>query len=56
MNQNGKFTVEDLPPIMANLNAFSEMYSEDEIRAILSDQGSDFSDEIDFERFLRVSF
>ncbi|PON94143.1 Dystrophin [Trema orientale] len=53
-NQNGKFTVGDLPPLMVKLKAFKEMYSEDEIRGILGDQGSDFNNEIDFEGFLRV--
>lgn len=54
-NQNGKFTVGDQPPLMAKLKAFREMYTEDEIKGFLGDQGSDFSDEIDFEGFLRVS-
>lgn len=54
-NQNGKFAVGDLLPLLAKLKAFREMYTEDEITGILGDQGSDFSDEIDFEGFLRVS-
>ncbi|EXB81084.1 hypothetical protein L484_014016 [Morus notabilis] len=53
-NQNGKFTVGDQPPLMAKLKAFREMYTEDEIKGILGDQGSNFSDEIDFEGFLRA--
>lgn len=40
---------------MVKLKAFKEMYSEDEIKRILGDQGSEFSNEIDFEGFLRVS-
>lgn len=35
--------------------AFREMYKEDEIKKILGDLGTDFSNEIDFEGFLRVS-
>ncbi|CAK9163876.1 unnamed protein product [Ilex paraguariensis] len=34
-NQNGKVTVDDLPPLMAKLKAFIEMYNEEEIRGIL---------------------
>lgn len=55
-NQNGKFTVGDLLPLLVKLKALREMYTEDEITGILGDQGSDFGDEIDFEGFLRVSF
>ena len=54
-NQNGKFKVGDLLPLLVKLKAFREMYTEDEITGILGDQGSDFGDEIDFEGFLRVS-
>ncbi|KAM6553982.1 hypothetical protein CsatB_014744 [Cannabis sativa] len=53
-NQNGKFTVGDLPSLMLKLKAFKEMYSEAEIRGFLGDQVSDFSNEIEFEGFLRV--
>ncbi|GMN51724.1 hypothetical protein TIFTF001_020885 [Ficus carica] len=53
-NQNGKFTVGDLLPLLVKLKAFREMYTEDEITGILGDQGSDFGDEIDFEGFLRA--
>lgn len=31
------------------------MFSEEEIRAIIGESGSDMSNEIDFEGFLRVS-
>lgn len=54
-NQNGKVTIGDLPPLMAKLKAFSEMFNEEEIRNILGESGSDMNDEIDFEGFLRVS-
>ncbi|CAK9165472.1 unnamed protein product [Ilex paraguariensis] len=53
-NQNGKVTVGDLPPLMAKLKAFSEMFNEDEIRRILDESDSDKSTEIDFEGFLRT--
>lgn len=54
-NQNGKVTVGDLPPIFVKLKTFREVYKEEEIKKILSDLGSDFSNEINFEGFLRVS-
>ncbi|KAM1116730.1 hypothetical protein TB2_007096 [Malus domestica] len=53
-NQNGKVKAGDLPPLMVKLKAFREMYSEEEIRGILSALDSDFSDEIDFESFLKA--
>ncbi|XP_022716815.1 fimbrin-1-like [Durio zibethinus] len=53
-NQNGKVTVEDLPPLMVKLKAFSTMLTEEEIRQILCESYSDMSNEIDFETFLRV--
>ncbi|KAK9005153.1 hypothetical protein V6N11_042599 [Hibiscus sabdariffa] len=53
-NQNGKVTVEDLPPLMVKLKAFSALLTEDEIRQILGESYSDMSTEIDFETFLRV--
>ncbi|TQD86430.1 hypothetical protein C1H46_028033 [Malus baccata] len=53
-NQNGKVLAGDLPPLMMKLKAFREMYSEEEIRGILSGLESDFSDEIDFESFLKA--
>lgn len=40
---------------MKKLKAFTEMYSEDEIRGILGDSGTDFTSDVDFEAFLRVS-
>lgn len=54
-NQNGKVTVGDLPPLMAKLKAFTDKLDEEEIKSILKEVGADFSNEIDFESFLRVS-
>ncbi|KAH1263780.1 Fimbrin-1 [Glycine max] len=53
-NQNGKVTFGDLPPLMVKLNAFRDMYSEDEIRGILGESGTDFTNDIDFEAFLKA--
>lgn len=40
---------------MVKLKAFRDMYKEDEIKGILGDSGTDFTIDIDFEAFLRVS-
>lgn len=40
---------------MVKSKAFKETYSEEEISNILSGLGSNLSDEIDFESFLKVS-
>ncbi|CAB4308515.1 unnamed protein product [Prunus armeniaca] len=53
-NQNGKVMAGDLPPLMVKLKAFRDMYSEEDIRGTLSGLGSNFSDEIDFESFLKA--
>lgn len=45
----------DLPPVFAKLKAFTEMFNEDEIKAILGESSADMTEEIDFESFLRVS-
>lgn len=45
----------DLPALFVKLKAFSEMFSEDEIKAVLEESCKDISEEIDFESFLRVS-
>lgn len=37
------------------LKSFREMYKEEEIKKCLSDLGSDFNNEMDFEGFLKVS-
>ncbi|XVE72495.1 hypothetical protein DITRI_Ditri11bG0043700 [Diplodiscus trichospermus] len=52
--QHGHVTVGDLPPVFAKLKAFSEMYTEDEIKTILGESNSDTGEEIDFEAFLRA--
>lgn len=54
-NQNGKVTIGDLPPLLAKLKDSNEMFKEEEISSILGESGSDMSNEIDFEGFLRVS-
>lgn len=41
---------------MVKLNAFRDMYAEDEIRGILGESGTDFTNDIDFEAFLKVSY
>ncbi|KAB1226986.1 Fimbrin-1 [Morella rubra] len=51
--QNGKVTAGDLPSLMVKVKAFRE-FSEEEIRGILGELGSDLSEEIDFEAFLRA--
>ncbi|KAE8125453.1 hypothetical protein FH972_020259 [Carpinus fangiana] len=51
--QNGNVTVGDLPPLMVKLKPFKE-FTEEEIRGILGESGSDLSDETDFEAFLRA--
>ncbi|TKY57358.1 Fimbrin-1 protein [Spatholobus suberectus] len=53
-NQNGKVTFGDLPHLMVKLNAFRDMYGEDEIRGILGESGTDFTNDIDFEAFLKA--
>lgn len=54
-NQNGKVTCGDLPPLMADLKPFKEMYSVKDIEGILGEKSPNLSAEIDFESFLRVS-
>ncbi|CDP13763.1 unnamed protein product [Coffea canephora] len=53
-NQNGKVEVGDLPPLLAKLKAFGEMYNEEEIRKVLGESNPDMRSEIDFEGFLRA--
>ncbi|KAK4355203.1 hypothetical protein RND71_024174 [Anisodus tanguticus] len=53
-NQNDKVTIGDLPPLMAKLKAFNEMFNVEEIRNILGESGSNANDEIDFESFLKT--
>ncbi|XP_057724636.1 fimbrin-1-like [Arachis stenosperma] len=53
-NQNGKVTFRDLPSLVVKLKAFADMYSEDEIKAILCESDTDLTNDVDFESFLRV--
>ncbi|KAL4580031.1 hypothetical protein LXL04_016205 [Taraxacum kok-saghyz] len=53
-NQNGQVLVDDLPALFLKLKPFSEMLTEDEIRDALHSSGSDNSNEVEFEEFLRV--
>lgn len=45
----------DLPALFVKLKTFSEMFTEDEIKAVLEESCKDMGEEIDFESFLRVS-
>lgn len=47
--------MEDLPPVFVKLKAFSEMFTEDEIKDFLKETSRDVGEEIDFESYLRVS-
>lgn len=52
--QSGHVTVGDLPPIFTKLKAFSGMFSEDDIKAILGESYDNMAEEVDFEAFLRA--
>ncbi|KAG8488389.1 hypothetical protein CXB51_016558 [Gossypium anomalum] len=52
--QHGRVTLGDLPPVFSKLKAFTEMFSEDEIKTVLGESNSDMGEEIDFEGFLRA--
>jgi len=54
--QSGRVTVGDLPSIFKKLKTFSEIFTEDEIKASLAESYGNMDEEIDFESFLRVSF
>lgn len=54
--QSGRVTVGNLPPIFKKLKAFSELFTEDEIKDALAESHQNMDEEIDFESFLRVSF
>lgn len=45
----------DLPSVFKKLKAFSELFTEDEIKEALGESYQNMDDEIDFESFLRVS-
>ncbi|KAH9745116.1 fimbrin-5 [Citrus sinensis] len=53
-SQSGRVTVGDLPPLFAKLKAFSEMFKEDEIKAIMGESHTKMEDEVDFESYLRA--
>ncbi|KAK4799878.1 hypothetical protein SAY86_025243 [Trapa natans] len=53
-NEAGRVTAGDLPPIFAKLKAFSEMFTEDEIKANMQESNTIMEDEVDFEAFLRA--
>lgn len=53
--QSGRVLVGDLPAVFVKLKAFTEMFTEDEIKAILGESYKDMDEEIDFESYLRVS-
>ncbi|KAJ7960297.1 putative Fimbrin [Quillaja saponaria] len=53
-SQSSRVTVGDLPAVFAKLKAFSELFSEDEVKAILGESLKDSDEEIDFESFLRA--
>ncbi|KAJ6319460.1 hypothetical protein OIU78_014972 [Salix suchowensis] len=51
--QSGRVTVGDLPPIFVKLRAFTEMFDEDGIKAMLGEAGFNMEEELDFESFLK---
>uniref|UniRef100_A0A7N0ZY91 Calponin-homology (CH) domain-containing protein n=1 Tax=Kalanchoe fedtschenkoi TaxID=63787 RepID=A0A7N0ZY91_KALFE len=53
-NQNGKVTKADLPKLLMKVKVFNELFTEDEMRDILTETIADMSDEIDFEYFLKA--
>lgn len=52
--QSGRVTVGDLPPIFVKLRAFTEMFDEDGIKAMLGEAGFNMEEELDFESFLKA--
>ncbi|KAG6736016.1 hypothetical protein POTOM_061298 [Populus tomentosa] len=53
-SKSGCVTVGDLPPIFAKLRAFTEMFNEDGIKAMLGEAGFNMEEELDFESFLKA--
>ncbi|CAK8539022.1 unnamed protein product [Lathyrus sativus] len=51
---SGRVTVGDLPHVFNKLKAFSELFTEDEIKDVLAESYQNMDDEIDFESFLRA--
>lgn len=54
-SQAGKLTVGYLPPVMAKLKGLTGVFSEEQIKNMLSESIPNANEEIDFESFLRVS-
>ncbi|KAE8075580.1 hypothetical protein FH972_014279 [Carpinus fangiana] len=52
--QSGRVKVGDLPAVFVKLKAFTEMFTEDEIKDILGESYKDMDEEIDFESYLRA--
>lgn len=52
-NPAGRVAVSDLPPLMLKLKGFHEIFTEDDVKAILGESCNQ-RDEIDFESFLRA--
>ncbi|XP_021757982.1 fimbrin-1-like isoform X1 [Chenopodium quinoa] len=53
-NNNGKVTIEDMPPVLAKLKAFNQSFKEEDIKEILIESASDMNQEVEFEDFLKV--
>lgn len=51
---SGKVTLADLPPVLVQLKAITDVLAENEITDILRESSSDLDEEADFESFLRV--
>uniref|UniRef100_A0A0D6R0Z3 Calponin-homology (CH) domain-containing protein n=1 Tax=Araucaria cunninghamii TaxID=56994 RepID=A0A0D6R0Z3_ARACU len=52
--EKGKVTVADLASGMAKLKAFQEVFTEEEVKAIIAQHYTKTEEEIDFEAFLRM--
>lgn len=55
-NELGRVTLADLSAVMLQFKNFSELFTEKEIKAILSESDLNMDREIDYESFLQVSF
>lgn len=51
--QSGKVTLADLPPVLVQLKAITDVLAENEITDILRESSPDLDQEVDFESFLR---
>ncbi|CAI0383613.1 unnamed protein product [Linum tenue] len=52
--QYGRVTVGDMPAVFSKLKAFIDVFSENDISAMLQESTSNMDEEIDFESFLRA--